>query len=732
MEAGHIVEELKAALAHHRQGRLDEAARIYENILAADAQQADAMHLLGVVALQKGEFARAIEFIRGAILLNPQKAPFHSNLAEALRALGQLEEAVQSCLTALRLDPKYAEAANNLGLALAAQGKVHEAVAWHRNAVSFSPGRAIFHKNLGSALLQSGDVPLAMACLRQALSIEPGLADAHSSLGQLLLENHQLPEALAHCREAVRLDPGLAGAQNNLGNVLRGMGQLPAAKDCYAAALRLNPASAIACNNMGEVLQEEGALDEAISWYRRALQLDGRQARYHSNLATALAEQERHEEALAGCEAALRLDPNDAKAHLCAGWVLHERAQFSQAAEEMLSAIRLEPGFVAAHCALGSLLEEFGDFGAAAASFREALKLVPEHAGALGQLATLLRNKLPQAERALMQRLLEQRDLLPGQAAALHFGLAQVLDAGGQYAQAAAHLEKGNALREALRERQGMNYDPLEHAKLVEGLIAAFTPEFFARSRGLGSESERPVFILGLPRSGTTLTEQILASHAQVFGAGELHLLREDFEALPAVSESKAAPVECVGKLTRAGAEKLSNRHLQELLKLNASAPRIADKMPDNYLYLGLAAALFPRARFIHCRRDLRDVAVSCWMTNFGQIRWANDFEHIATRFHEYHRIMTHWRRVLPIPVLDVEYEETVADLEGVARKLVAWAGLEWDPACLTFHQSSRPVGTASLAQVRQPINTRSIQRWKHYERELGPLFERLRPIWDF
>ena len=148
--------------------------------------------------------------------------------------------------------------------------------------------------------------------------------------------------------------------------------------------------------------------------------------------------------------------------------------------------------------------------------------------------------------------------------------------------------------------------------------------------------------------------------------------------------------------------------------------------MPDNYLYLGLLAALFPRAKFIHCRRDLRDVAVSCWMTHFRQIRWASDPDHIAARFREYERLMGHWRRVLPVPLLDVAYEETVADLEGTARRLVGWCGLEWEPACLAFHEGKGPVRTASVSQVRQPVYSRSVGRWKHYEPSLGSLFDRL------
>jgi Sulfotransferase family len=241
--------------------------------------------------------------------------------------------------------------------------------------------------------------------------------------------------------------------------------------------------------------------------------------------------------------------------------------------------------------------------------------------------------------------------------------------------------------------------------------------------RGFGLETERPIFIVGLPRSGTTLTEQILASHSQVFGAGELRFARDDFEALAAGDDRG---LEALAHLDQPTARRVGEQHLARLRELNADRPRVADKMPDNYLYLGLLAALFPRAKFIHCRRDLRDIAVSCWMTNFRHIRWANDPDHIASRFEEYRRLMRHWRQVLPVPVLEVDYEETVGDLEGVARRLVDWCGLEWEPACLAFHEGKRPVRTASVSQVRQPIYKRSVARWRHYEPALGPLFARL------
>ena len=270
--------------------------------------------------------------------------------------------------------------------------------------------------------------------------------------------------------------------------------------------------------------------------------------------------------------------------------------------------------------------------------------------------------------------------------------------------------------------RRGRAYDPVEHADSITKIIETCTPAFLERVRGFAVDTELPVFIVGLPRSGTTLTEQILASHSKVHGAGELSVVRDTFESLPRTLNVDATAAECLGRLDRETAQRLTRHHLDHIRSLNRQALRIVDKMPENYIYLGLLTALYPGARFIHCRRDLRDVAVSCWMTHFRHIRWANDPEHIVSRIRGYERLMDHWRQVLPPVWLDVPYEETVADLETAARRLVAFCGLEWEPECLAFHEGRRTVRSASLAQVRRPIYKNAVARWKHYERELGPM----------
>jgi tetratricopeptide (TPR) repeat protein len=720
--------DLASAVEHHRDGRLDQAAQIYQAILADHPRHADALHLLGVVALQQGDPRQACELIGRAIAIEPGTAAFHSNLAEAFRAAGQLEPALACCRNALALQPDSAEAANNLGLTLLALGDSAAAIPQFEAALNLTPGVGMIHNNLGNALRLQGDGQRALASFRRALELDPALAEAHSNLGQLLLERYQTEQALFHCREAARLSPDLPEVHNNLGNVLRDVGQLAEAKTCYGEALRLNPDLALTYNNVGQALQEEGHLQDAIAWYQEALRRDPNSARMHCNLASALEEQEDFESAVARYRQALQLNPHYAEAHNGLGFVLHEQGKFPEAVAEYREVLRLKPDFATGHCNLANILEELGSFDEALAAFREALRRDPNHAGAYSLLATMLRGRLPTEDQEAIRRLLARPHMALAKRLALHFGIAHVLDATGSYAEAAEHLRQGNTLCRTLWEKQGKSYDPHAHTQLASALIGAFTPEFFTRVRGFGLDTEAPVFIVGLPRSGTTLTEQILASHSQVHGAGELNHARDSFEALPRALGRTVTPIEGLAHLTAADIRALGGWHLGRLQELAPRAVRIVDKMPDNYLFLGWLQTLFPKAKFIHCRRDLRDVAVSCWMTNFRNIRWAADPEHIAARFRDYQRLMAHWRRVLPVALFEVNYEETVTDLEGVARRLVAWCGLEWEPACLAFHQTSRPVRTASVTQVRQPVYTRSVARWKHYESDLAQLFQQLGP----
>jgi tetratricopeptide (TPR) repeat protein len=404
--------------------------------------------------------------------------------------------------------------------------------------------------------------------------------------------------------------------------------------------------------------------------------------------------------------------------------------------------LRLDPDLGGAQLNIGGIHEEMGELAEAETAIRAALSIQPRFVAAHARLATLLRGKLPDADlAALEERLAEVTGEPRGN---LLFGLAQVLDGRGDYTRAAECLREANALALEHAKRRHREYDPAQHEQFVDNMLKASDAAFFARTAGggerAGSVSDGkafcPVFVFGLPRSGTTLIEQVLASHSRIHGAGELRLVRRSFEAIPALLERSEWPIHCLPHLDAAAVRRLAEQHLQWLHEQVSmasggrqppvAAERIVDKMPDNYMYLGLMAAMFPNAVLIHCRRDLRDVAVSCWMTNFRSIPWANDPDHLATRFAQYRRVMDHWRTVLPIPIHEVDYEETVRDLEGVARRLIAACGLEWEPRCLEFHRLRRPVRTASITQVRQPIYKQSVARWKNYEQSLADLFARL------
>jgi tetratricopeptide (TPR) repeat protein len=730
----------------HQDGRYADAARLYHALLALEPDDADALHLYGVLHHQNGYFGRAVELIGRAVTLRPGAAAFHANLAEAHRALGQHQQAIDCCEAALRLQPDYPEAANNLGLALHGLGRYGEAVDQFCIALRMRPEFALAQNNLGTSLMELGQTDRALDAYRAAVGLDPSLALARSNLGQVLVDRGQAEEALPHCQEAVRFEPNLAASHNNLGNAYRALERWPEAHAAYAEALRLEPELARVHANRGLALSLEGKRADAIACFRRAVDMAPDDAGMWHDLANAYAADEDHAAALPCCQRVVALRPESAGAHSDLGWALQDVGQLSEAAACYARALELQPGHVPALLNHGALHEELGELAEAEACFRRAQVGHPSGAPPLARLATLLRGKLPETDRAAMDELLGQPGLGGAMRGPLLFGMAQVLDAGGDYAAAAGCLAEANALALAHRRQLGRMYDPTAHASFVDRLIAGFTPELFTRLAGAGDDTRLPVFVFGMPRSGTTLVEQVLASHSQVHGAGELRVARQVFESVPTVLGMEDDMLACLEVLDAADVRDLSHRHreaLQALLEASRererpkgrsegdqnprpALERIVDKMPDNYLYVGLLALMYPRATFIHVRRDLRDVAVSCWMTNSRSIRWANDPEHLARRLGEYRRLLAHWQAVLPVRVHEVVYEGLVDNFATEARRLVAACALKWEPACLDFHQTARPVRTASVTQVRQPLYRRSLARWKHYESALADLFARL------
>jgi tetratricopeptide (TPR) repeat protein len=477
-----------------------------------------------------------------------------------------------------------------------------------------------------------------------------------------------------------------------------------------------------------------GDLQGAEALCRKAVEARPADPRAWGLLARTLVAQGRSEEGAACLGRQVALAPGDAAAHANLGRVLRdlERARADEAAFDR--ALALAPGLRPAVVGKAQARSDRGDHEGA---FRLLEPLVapgargaprapdandPRAACTFAQAARNL--KRPEAGVMPLERVLARRDLHPKQRRLAAFELGHVLDALGRYDDAFAQFERANALATPPP-------GPDTYLEVMERVAAYFTPERLAGLARATAASDLPIYIVGMPRSGTSLVEQILASHPRVHGAGELMLIpnlatRLDLE----VPEGHGYPAR-LGALEPAQVDALGRELLDRLGAMAPGAARVTDKMPHNFIHLGLIAMLAPGARVIHCTRDPVDTCLSCYFQDFDprQHPYAGDLARLGRHYVAYRALMARWEGLAPLPIRTVRYEALVADTEAVSRELVAFCGLDWDPACLEFHRSRRPVRTASRFQVQQPVYRTSVARWRRYARHLAPLLETLGPL---
>ncbi len=720
---------LDRAHALHLEGRLSEAEAQYRRALKWQPDAIEAIQGLGALAYQRGRVEEAVAFFERGAMIRPEAAEIHANLAEALRIANRPDHAFEHVLKALALDRTISDAWNTLGLLEHDRGRYTDAQSAFTEAIRLRPTYVSAHLNLGSTLSKQNRFDDAAVALRKALELQPKSAAALTNLGQILInmgDVELLDDAESLLRQALVIAPALTQAINSLGNVFRLQSRFDDAVSCYVHALQLDPQGVTPCHNLGKLYQQQGRYEEAAQWFERAHFVQNDAARYHANHGSLWAAREQFEDSARSYRLALAHDPNLAEVHQGLGESLLELGLPGEAEACFRAATRIDPALPFPWLRLANLLAESGDLDQSCQAAREALARRPNLAEAYVRLAYNLRRRLPAADLQAMEAILEQKYLPDDSRSQLLFALADVLDERGDYAGAAARLKPANALQASARAARGQFEDPDQYSRFIARITAAFTPELIAAGQGWGDPDPRPVFVVGLPRSGTTLIEQILAAHPEVHGAGELTDVRGVFQSLPTIVGLRSTdPFDALAALDPSSARAAARRYCD---RLDALAPptavRVVDKMPDNVDFLGLIALLWPCARVIICRRDLRDVAVSCWRTGFASIRWANHYESIARRFADHMRIFDHWRRTKPLEWLDVSYEDLVGDGEGQSRRLIDFLGLEWDPVCLRFHSTRRVVRSASQVQVRQPIHSGSVGRWKNYESSLEPLFQ--------
>jgi tetratricopeptide (TPR) repeat protein len=679
-----LPEALERAHAHWNAGQAQQAQALCRNILDAVPGQSDALHLLGLMAHAYGELDRAIGFLTQACAAPQAPAVFWSNLAEMLRQRGQLVQAEAAARTAVERGPGLAGAWNNLGIILQEMGRYDASRACLDKVLEWQPDNAELLNNLGNTCMRQGETVLAERYWRRALELRPGYAQAHSNLGKLLGERGRHDEAVAHGRRAVEIEPQFAEGYINLAGAEKSRGRDDEALRWLNALLAFHPGHATALASRAVVLTGLERLPEALEAAQRALAAAPESAEAQVALAGALKALGREDEALHAYARAAALPGTKA-----------EEALIARAA----------------------LLMEMGRKADAEAAFERALEAFPRSASAWHSRADMHRFSAGDPLIARMQALFERGDdLLPNDRMALHFALGKALLDAGESAQAFVHLDAGNALKRAT-----FDYAPQTASALVERTIEGCSAARLHALGGLGLDAELPVFVVGMPRSGTTLTEQILASHPQVRGAGEL-------SALTRLVSGLAGDPQALARLDAARLRELGNAYLEVVRPLAGGARHVVDKMPSNFFYAGLIHLMFPRARIIHCRRDAVDTCLSCYTKLFGgEQRFAFDQRELGLFHLDYQRLMAHWRAVLPPScLLEVDYEAVVDDLEGQARRMLEFLGLPWDPACLDFHRTARTVRTASVNQVREPLYKTSAGRWRRHAAELGPLLEAL------
>ena len=636
-------------------------------------------------------------------------------LARRHHQSGRLSEAERLYREILALQANHVDALHLLGVVSNQTGRNELAVDLLGRAIALNGQVAVFHANMATALRALGRKDEAVTHLRQAIALKPSYFDALFALAQSLHEVGALKEAERAYHSVLAVRPEHAEAHNNLGAVLEERGKHAEAIAHLQQVLRTNPDSVEAQYNLGNALFAEGKLQESVKHYERALTVRPQMAEGHYNLANTLVKLGKVDEAVIHYKQALAIKPDYVEAYDNLGNAMRTVSKLDEAVACYRQALVIKPDHASAFNNLGNALRELGKLAEARTACEKAVELAPENPLYHNSLATMKRFAPGDQQLATMERIASDAESLPAEDRIyLHFALARAYDGIGDYERAFDHLLQGNALK-----RREIDYDEAwAHGHLAR-IAEVFSPSLIHAKSGLGDYSPVPVFVVGMARSGTSLVEQILASHPKVFGAGELKTLMD----------TVATPFpDVVSSIGGQGLREIGAKYVAEVRRLSPNAERIVDKMPANYRFAGLIHLALPNARIIHVRRNPLDTCFSCFSILFlGEQRYSYDLGELGRYYRSYEKLMEHWRRVLPPDVmLEVQYEQLIEDLEGEARRLIAHCGLEWDTACLSFHETERPVRTASAQQVRQPVYRSSIGRWRPYARPLRPLIEAL------
>jgi tetratricopeptide (TPR) repeat protein len=678
-----LQQKLQQGIQLHQAGQFAEAQAVYNDILVNEPRHIEAINLLGAIAIQTRSPEKAIHLFERAIELDPQNVTAYCNSGWALRELSQPGAALAMYDRALVLNADFPEV----------------------------------HFNRGNVLMELRQLDAALLSYKRAVFVDPEFAEAHVACGNVLQQLGHWTEALASYDQAIELDADYAEAHYGRGNTLALMKRFHDAIVSFDMAIVARPDYLNAHFNRGTALAHLRRFDTALESFDRAIELRPDYVEAYLSRASVLFELGRWEAALASVNRAIALRPDDAEAHCNRGVLLRMLNRPVEAEASLGTALGINPDSSAAIAGVALLRADRGRFEEAEELLKRAMALEPNSPRVCGEFVQL--RKMTSADAAWLaqaQRIVAEQALSPRDEAFMRKAIGKYLDDTGAFDQAFAQFRRANQLVKSSSPR----YEQDSSKRLIDFAVQTHGIAWLARHRVASVATVHPIFIVGMPRSGTTLAEQILASHPSVSGIGEL-----DFWASALQAHRSALSHGGQGEAVPAA---FATDYLTRLKELAADRRWTVDKTPVNFVNLGLILAALPNARIIHMQRNPIDTCLSMYFQNFTVGHpYSHDLEDLAHLYQQYRRVMRHWRETLPAgAMLEVPYESLVKDQALWSRKMVDFVGLAWDPRCLQFHSTDRTVLTASRWQVRQKVGTSSIERWRNYEKFVQPLLDLL------
>jgi len=651
----------------------------------------------------------------------------NQRLQQAIRQQrdGNLAAAQRNCRSILKKTPDHGETLQLLAILMQQSGNSRSALHFMQKALKTAPESPHLLKNLAEIYRSRGDLEQAQHYAQSAISHKQDHVDALFISGAVYLEQGDRQKAIEQFTRVVAIRPDDVEAHNELGNLICANGDFANAIKHYQHALASQPGFLGCRINLADTLVASGNVDAAIDHYQLALESEPHNAMVHNQLGQAFIALGDHDRALTSFELALEQNPLLLTARLNMG-KLNLETDYRQAENWFKSVLDIDPRHAEGYYWLGILFQTMGKFERACNYLQQASRIDPEFTFAWYRLS-LDRNFKPTDEQ---MEILEQQfthKVTTGETGdkliSLDFTLGRFHEQKGDYPTAFKYYQHGNDIKSGANR-----FDRDLHDAQVNNVIEVFDDNFFEQRNGWGINSELPVFIIGMPRSGTSLLEQILSAHPQIHGAGELRSMLELTTSLN--PDQQNIPKSHAGRVAALQQQQVMEIALEQLEQMHSLAPEashVVDKLPGNYFRLGLIRLLFPRAKIIHCLRDPMDTCWSCYQQNFESgLHFSNDLENLGHAYCGYRRLMTHWQRLFPGQILDVRYEDLVQDPETSSREILQHCGVAWQSQVLDYQKFERPVNTASIWQARQPIYQSSIGRWKAYRQFLQPLSQQV------